>query len=94
MRIAGLCGSGSKPFRLQSMSEIELTSTNKRYIVTIEVPVTISVPGVITKSVADEDGYPDEEVEDADVNIPGLLHDKLSTLIGIPFTIYDYEKEV
>lgn len=74
--------------------ELEATSTDKRYVVTIEIPITISVPGVITKRSVDEDGYPDEEVEDADVNILGLLHDKLSTLIGIPFTIYDYEKEV
>lgn len=66
--------------------------TDKRYIVTIEVPVTISVPCVIIRSVADEDGYPDEEVESLDVNTLGLLSEKLATLIGIPFTIYDYEE--
>ena len=69
-----------------------MTNTDKSYIVTIEVPVTISVPCVITKSVADEDGYPDEEVESLDVNTLELLSEKLGTLIGIPFTIYDYEE--
>lgn len=69
-----------------------MTNTDKSYIVTIEVPVTISVPGVITRSAVDEDGYPDEEVESLDVNTLELLSEKLGTLIGIPFTIYDYEE--
>lgn len=74
--------------------ELEATSTDKRYVVTIEIPITISVPGVITKRVVDEDGYPDEEVVDDDIDIISLLRDKIQSIIGIPFTIYDYEKEV
>lgn len=62
------------------------------YIVNIEVPVTISVPCVITRSAVDEDGDPDEDVEVVDVNTLELLSEKLATLIGIPFTIYDYEE--
>ena len=74
--------------------EPELTNTDKRYIVTIEVPVTISVPCVITRSVADEDGYPDEDVEVVDgLDITQLLTDELKTIISGKFEVYDYEEE-
>lgn len=67
---------------------------DKRYIVTIEVPVTISVPCVITRSAVDEDGFPDEDVEVVDgLDITQLLTDELKTIVSGKFEVYDYEEE-
>lgn len=67
---------------------------DKSYIVTIEVPVTISVPCVITRSAVDEDGFPDEDVEVVEgLDITQLLTDKLKTIVSGKFEVYDYEEE-